>query len=301
MNEFLYFAAQHRLIVVLLAVANILPAGMIAKYLNIRRNKLLLEAMGERNKKSSLYTKCMVFVRQSVKDYEKREKKAGIYLKARDKMKKAGYASEYSAATYLMLKYLFAGLLFLTALVSNYPNLVGPLAVLAGSEIVIEMVVTNGRRKVNLKFQRYIYKIYKYLHNQISSGVKVTDAIRTVYDVIEDRELKEILIKMAARYELTLDVDAALEEFRSNFDVHEAQTLCIALKQGIETGDNQELLAKQEDMMFKKYFNYIQAETDSCRNRSLAAASVFTAIVVILIVVPMLNDVGEAVGKIFVN
>jgi hypothetical protein len=110
-----------------------------------------------------------------------------------------------------------------------------------------------------------------------------------------------MLLRLVARYELTLDIDTALEEFKSGFSVHEAETLCVALKQGIETGDNQELLARQEDVMFKKYFNYIQAETDSCKTRSMMAAMMFTAIVVILIVVPLFNDASEALGRIFEN
>ena len=139
------------------------------------------------------------------------------------------------------------------------------------------------------------------MHNQISSGVKPTDAIRSVYEVIEEKELRSTLVRLAARYELTLDIDTSLDEFRADFDAHEAETLCIALKQGVDTGDNKELLARQEDVMFKKYFNYIQAETDSCRNRSIAAAAVFVSIVVVMIIVPMLNEMGQAVGKIFIN
>ena len=53
--------------------------------------------------------------------------------------------------------------------------------------------------------------------------------------------------------------------------------------------------------MFKKYFNYIQAETDSCRNRSLASAAVFVAIVAVMIIVPLLDEMGRAIGNIFIN
>ena len=69
----------------------------------------------------------------------------------------------------------------------------------------------------------------------------------------------------------------------------------------METGDNKELLAKQEDIMFKKYFNYIQAETDSCRNRGVAAAAVFVAIIAVMIIIPMLDELSQAIGKIFIN
>jgi hypothetical protein len=129
----------------------------------------------------------------------------------------------------------------------------------------------------------------------------VTDAVKTVYEVVEDRKLKNMFIRMAAIYELTLDIDGALEEFKQNFDVYEAEMLCTALRQGIETGDNRELLARQEDMMFKKYFNYIQSETDSCKNRSLLAASMFTAVIVLKIIIPLINDMADAVGRIFIN
>src|SRR5690606_4170309 len=188
---------------------------------------------------------------------------------------------------------------FVAALISNYPDIVRPIAAVVLLNSVTTAVVSSSRRKVNLRFQKHIYKIYKYLHNQISSGVKPTDAVRTVYETTDDRDIREVLIRVAARYELTMDIDSALEELRSNFDTHEAETLCLALKQGVQTGDNRDLLEKQEDIMFKKHFNYIQAETDSCRNRSVAAAAVFVAIIAVMIIVPMLDDVSQAVGRIF--
>lgn len=301
MDSLAFLTRQYGLLILFLIFADMFPAVMLARYVRLRGSRQVGEAMGDRNSHLSFYRRCALLAARALKDYEKREKKASVYVKAVEKMKKAGYTSEYSAAIYLFLKYGLATMLFILAFSVNYPNFIGPAAVYAAVRAVIEIVVAGGRRRVNLKFQKYIYKIYKYLYNQISSGVKVTDAIRTVYDVIEDTELKKVLVRMAAVYELTLDIDAALVEFRSNFAVHEAETLCVALKQGIETGDNQDLLARQEDIMFKKYFNYIQAETDSCRNRSVAAAAVFIAIVVIMIIVPMLNDVSAAVGRIFVS
>lgn len=301
MNEIILFILQHRFLTVLLAAGSTFPAILAAKRLELAAGKQLIEAMGCRNSSLSLYNRCIYMVSRAIKDYERREKKAGVYLKAKAKMKKAGYLGEHAAAVYLFAKYILPSLLFVTAFMLNYPDFIGPIGLTAAIVIIVELVTGSEKRKINLKFQKYIYKIYKYLHNQISSGVKVTDAVKTVYEVIDDKQLRNILIRLAARYELTLDIDNALLDFRSNFDISEAETLCIALKQGIETGDNQELLARQEDVMFKKYFNYIQAETDSCKNRSLTAVAMFTAIVVIMIVVPLFNDLTEAVGKIFIN
>jgi len=301
MWDILSFAQQHVFLTALLLFASAYPAIYLAKKLELVSQNRLMEALGNRISSHSLYSRCVYLVSRTIKEYERRDKKAGFYLKARIKMKKSGYSGEYAAAVYLFVKYILTALLFLTALLLNYPDIVRPAAMVILLQVIVELVVGSEKRKINLKFQKYIYKIYKYLHNQISSGVKVTDAVKTVYEVIDDKQLRSVLIRLAASYELTLDIDSALEDFRGNFDINEAETLCVALKQGLETGDNQELLARQEDVMFKKYFNYIQAETDSCRTRSLLAVAMFTAIVVIMIIVPLFNDMAAAVGKIFVN
>ena len=133
---------------------------------------------------------------------------------------------------YILARYVLSAVIFLGALYANYPDLIRPIASVVLINSVITAVISSRKRKVNLRFQKYIYKIYKYLHNQISSGVKPTDAVRTVYETTDDSEIRDVLIRLAARYELTLDIDNALEELRSSFDSHEAETLCLALKQG---------------------------------------------------------------------
>lgn len=285
----------------LMAIANLFFVFLAVTAVRRRGSRKLLEAMGGRFEYHSLYGRCMRAVRSSIREYDQRKAVSGFYAKARAKLRKSGYGSEYAPAVYLLLLLVAVPLLFVLALLVNYPDVVKPAAAAAGLVLIVEMVIAAERKRINLKLQKYIYKIYKFLHNQVSSGVRVSDAIRTVYEVIDDRELRSILIRLAARYELTMDMDASLEEFRACFDVHEAETLCVALKQGIETGDNQELLARQEEVMFKKYFNYIQVETDSCKNRCIAAVALFTAVAVIMIAVPMLNDAGDALGRIFVN
>ena len=299
-----YFTLLYRdnsIMFLILGTVNVVFGFLLSRKLSITGSKRVIEALGNRNPGISVYKRCSMFVGQGMAVCEKKFEKGRLYDRARKKMKQAGYRGEFAPVVYMLVKYVLSAVVFIVAFCINYPDLIRPAASVILTNSILEAVIASNKRRVNLGFQKHIYKIYKYLHNQISSGVKPTDAVRTVYEVTDDRELRNILIKLAARYELTLDIDIALEEFRSNFDTHEAETLCIALKQGIDTGDNKDLLARQEDIMFKKYFNYIQAETDSCRNRSVAAAAVFVAIVAVMIIVPMLDEVGQAVGRIFIN
>lgn len=292
---------ENRIMFMLLAAANVLLGVLLSRKAVLACSGRVAEAMGARKPAMSLYMRCSMAVEQSLAACEKRIGKKNIYKKAGEKMRKAGYRGKYAPVMYILARYVLSAVIFLGALYANYPDLIRPIASVVLINSVITAVISSRKSKVNLRFQKYIYKIYKYLHNQISSGVKPTDAVRTVYETTDDSEIRDVLIRLAARYELTLDIDNALEELRSSFDSHEAETLCLALKQGVETGDNKELLAKQEDIMFKKYFNYIQAETDSCRNRGVAAAAVFVAIIAVMIIIPMLDELSQAVGKIFIN
>lgn len=292
---------QNKIMFLILAASNVLLAVILSRRVWLTGSARVIEALGARNPGLSLYKRCSMLVGRGLAACDKKIRKGSVYKRAGEKLRKAGYNGEYAAVIYLFIRYVGSAAVFLSAFITNFPDIVRPTAAVVLINCIIESVISSNKRKVNLRFQKHIYKIYKYLHNQITSGVKPTDAVRTVYETTDDRQIRDILIRVAARYELTLDIDNALEELRTSFDAHEAETLCTALKQGIETGDNRELLEKQEDIMFKKYFNYVQAETDSCRNRAVAAAAVYAAIVVAMILVPMLDEAGQAIGKIFIS
>lgn len=290
-----------RLLSILLITADFILALEVIKRAVIYAGRRVTEAMGSRSQKRSIYHRCKTALKRYANQYGAWNKEKGLLSEAAEKMKRSGYTGEKAPIVYLTIKFLMVPALFVTGLIMNYPDILPAFAVPIGIYILIEAVLASNKRKISLRLQKYLYKVYKYLHNQISSGVRIPDAIGTVYEVIDDMKLRSIMIRFAAVYELTLDIDKALEEFRMNFDTHEAETLCVVLKQGIETGDNRELLARQEDVMFKKYFNYIQAETDSCKTRSLLSAVMYTAVVVLMIIIPLVNDTTDALNNIFVN
>ncbi|HHW01032.1 MAG TPA: hypothetical protein GXX36_15970 [Clostridiaceae bacterium] len=316
MNELVLFVRDLNIIPLMLIFTNIILGSLIYEKIRLYFDRPLTEAAGGRSNKVSIYKRCTRFVRQSIAEHRKSRNNHGMdklwsekirlnrsefYEKAKAKMTRAGYRGKYAAEIYLLLKYLAVPVIFIFAFILNYPDISKSVLASSTTWLIIEMVIRRKRKQINLMLQKNIYKIYKFLHNQISSGVKVTDAIKCVYEIADDRHLREALVKLAARYELTLDIDTSLDELKSFFDVHEIETLCIVLKQGVETGDNQEILARQEDIMFKKYFNYIQAETDSCKVRCVVAAALFVAIIVIMISVPLFIDAANALGKIFTN
>lgn len=293
------FAQNHIFFTAVMAFLSAVVSWEIAGRLAFMANRHLFEAAGGRNEAKSLYKKALDACRKAAKSFERNKEKPNLYVKVKNKLKKSGLRGEYAVLIYLFFNYCVPVLLFTGAFIVNFPDFIRALVPAAALPLWIQIGLIRRKKYLELRLQRSIYKIYKYLHNQISSGIKATDAIKTMYEVIDDREIKEILVLFAARFELTLDCGSSLEELKSNFDLQEVETLCVALQQGIDTGGNREMLARQEELMFSKYFSYIQAETDSCRLRGMLAAGFFTVVVVLMIGIPMFHDVLKAVDNIF--
>ena len=272
----------------------------IVKLLTIRFSSMVNEAMGQRRKQKAAVISKAGAANNLFKPGWNRL--AGrIYARAAVIARRSGFKHPKAASMVVFFRYLIPLMFSAGSFLLNFPDLIR--SVMSGFLVygVVSSVIEREKKKFGMKFQKNAYKIYKYLYNQISSGIKATDAIKTVHQVIDDKDLKGILVRMAGRYELTSDLDKSLEEFRESFDLHEVETLCTALKLGVDTGDNREMLARQEEIMFRKYFNYIQAETDSFKTRSLAAAVLFTVIIVVMITVPLMQEAGSSVDRIFAS
>lgn len=299
MTDIIIFAGKNIIFTLLLLLINIKLASEINKVIGYSFRSAVSEASGGRNAN-----------RETVHDRYDDKREAGFnignilqFLRAKIKknIEKSEYAKKSDAIIFFIMRYISPVLVFLLTWMLNYPSLSQALAASLVMFTMTEYFNRSRKRRRKLIFQKNAYKIYKYLHNQISSGIKVTDAVKTMYEVIDDKELREHLLRLAAGYELTLNIETCLDEFRRKFNSDDASALCTAIKLGVETGDNSELLAKQEEIMFKKYFNFIQAETEACRGKSAAAVSLFVIIIVIMIAIPMIKNVTESMNIIFVN
>lgn len=214
-------------------------------------------------------------------------------------LKRAGYKGNYSVLWYIIFQ--LAVPLIFSIITAFYRDISLTIAVFFILSLNVYYLVYKKGERVAKQLEQSIYRIYKYLHNQVLAGVKVTDAIKSVYEVVDDKELKYILIRFAARYDLTLDIDESLKDFCSYFNTLESETLAVAIKQGVDTGDNQNILMRQEEVMFSKYLNYIQMETENAKTKAGWAMVFYMLIIIIMIAVPMLKDMQESLKLIFIN
>ena len=152
-------------------ILDMLIGCIFAKKFYPARSRRVLDARGTRNQGLKLRIKCSLIIGKGMAACEKRLGESSLLKRARDKMRKAGYKGEYAAIIYFFAKYVFSPAVFLAAFITNFPDIIRPAASAVLLNVVMESVISARKRKNSLRFQKYIYKIYKYLHNQVSSGI----------------------------------------------------------------------------------------------------------------------------------
>lgn len=153
------------------------------------------------------------------------------------------------------------------------------------------------RRSRVLSF--YGYKIFKYILNQLSSNIYVSDTIQSLYMVVDDHELRQTLIDLSAHYVQTSNLEEALSILKRTYKGLEIDTLCVAIEQGIKTGTNFETLVRMEELLFKKYIYQIKRETELKRKRGIISVMLLCTVIVLMIAIPVIMDIILAFNQIF--
>lgn len=162
-----------------------------------------------------------------------------------------------------------------------------------------QLYIKYKKKKEQSLIEYYGYKIFKFLINQVSSGILISDAIKSMYRIVDEKNLKKTLIEVSAYYSKTTDLSASLEILKNKYKGIEVDTLCMAIEHGIYTGANYETLRKMEQLLFKRYINQIKLETRWRKKRSILSVLLLCSIMILMIAIPVVMDMLEAFNQIF--
>ncbi len=199
-----------------------------------------------------------------------------------------------AAPLLLLLAFLFLPLLLAALLLSRgYGPTASLFCGLAGAAF-LESRIRMRIHKRQEAFSLGAYRMYRFLDAQLSAGVRITDAIRGLHEVVRTGPVREALLEFVATYELTLDLETALDRIRGGFDGFDRDMFCATLRQCVETGGAGDLLVRMEEIQFGHYMNLLQRETEAFRTRLLVHAMGAMVPCLLLILLPILNEAFQA-------
>lgn len=265
---------------------------LVAKYIKINKLEKLL------NKKS--YKLSTLNTENKSRNTKFKNKIQKLVMK-RLKADRQAFEKEDEFKNHLIFQYIIPFFLFISIIFKfkrdSFPLILVPFLYYISNRLKFKKI----QKERHLNFQKNTYKIYKFIYNQVSSGVRLHDCIIGLYDVIDDKQFKRVLINMSAVYSQTSNIDLSLESITDMYPGIDSIMLCSAIKQGVHIGNNMETIERQEKLAFNKYFIYIKNETEKIRFRGFISMTLFAVIIILLLSIPLLYEMKEATSKIFVN
>ncbi|MFI3238273.1 MAG: hypothetical protein R3Y47_09660 [Lachnospiraceae bacterium] len=136
---------------------------------------------------------------------------------------------------YSFLQYFLALLMFL-ALLSTHVlyAVVGSTAMY----FILDLYLWYKNKTYNQEITKELKIIYATLAVQVQAGVQIVDAVTNVYECLEGdkNRLKDAFLDLSSSLIVYGEIDEALTVFQSKFDNRYIDTLCVILKQALESG-----------------------------------------------------------------
>lgn len=130
----------------------------------------------------------------------------------------------------------------------------GLAAVLPGTLILHE----NGA--YNDKILGDIQMVYQFIAIQTAAGVYISDALQECYESVINKRMRRALARLSDEIAMGNDMVKALDDFSGSFDNAYINTLCVIIRQSMESGRSIDLLSDvseqlkevEENILYKK-------------------------------------------------
>jgi len=216
------------------------------------------------------------------------------------KLFESGLGDQNTWIYWIGLTFIFPGIMFLILSIQKY-SIGTKFAFCALCFVLPNMYLKSQIEKRKRAFIINAYKLYYFLHSQISSGIKVTDAIKGLYEIADHPLIQKTFIQFVAQYELTLNIEESLQVLKQSFSGYDCEMLCVSIQQCVNTGMAGRTLLKMEQLMFAKYFYNLQKDTEKFKTKLLISGLFAIAPIIMIFLFPMLNDALKAFGTILKN
>ncbi len=209
---------------------------------------------------------------------------------------KYGVVQKSDALLYILMPF-FGVITGIAALISG--NISTAAVMLITPSAVVLFLLAARKKKATAVFQKNAYKLYKYIINQSAAGVRPSDAMKKMYEVVEEKKLRRILMEACAKYSVSLDTDILSREILENIDTPEARSFAMTIRDRLFESRDRKLMERLEQLMFNRYFAYIQRDTDNLKTRCLITVVLLCSVIVVMILIPTIMDVQNALNSIF--
>lgn len=185
-----------------------------------------------------------------------------------NKLEKCGNPLHLTPVSYWILKILLVPALFASTIqmhILSYNTVINVVTALffgvLGFYIVDIINYFNNKDDIN-KIRMDLADVYDLINLQTMAGVNIGPALVEAYTVCKNKRLKKSLIKLAAKINLSKNIDKALDDFNGEYNMPEVETFVSTIKECISTGLYEETIDDQSSSLKTVNALYVEKQTE---------------------------------------
>ncbi len=215
----------------------------------------------------------------------------------RDRLARAGWPSVRAHRFFLLFYVCLAAGGLMIGLFLRQPLLALGLPMFGISQV--NLFVTRCASQRQARFSRHVYKIYRFIHEQVSSGISLSDALKGLPQVVRDPLVQPILVRFSALYELTHDIEQAFGVLEHAFGAADTRVLTGQIRQCLQSGISGQTLSRMEQLLFTRTYARMQEETERIRSRLTWIAALALLLWLVVFLVPLFAEVIHTTQTVF--
>ncbi len=210
-----------------------------------------------------------------------------------------GYPLNLNAVSYYIVKIIMA-LVFLLAGLINYKSYVAMIILGLIGYYFLDLYISINKKSRDSEICYDLLNVVDSISLQLSSYVPLKESLKIQYENCKNKDLKKALMIFATKYELSeLNINDAINDLNSRFDILEMDMFCNTLRQYTKLGNITELLENLSSVLKVKYLDKLKEKTKEKVIYITFGVILALANIILITFYPLFVSVGNNFNQIF--
>ncbi len=210
-----------------------------------------------------------------------------------------GYPLNLNAISYYVLKLLLA-LFFGVVAFINYNSVLLAVLFFVVGFLIIDVYVKLNKKNRDLEICNDLMNVTTSLMMQLSSFVPLKYALKNQYENCHNKDFRKAIMMFSTKYELSeLNIEDAINDLNSRFDIVELDMFCNTIRQYNKVGNIINLLDNLSTVLKDKFMSNLKNKTREKIIYITLGVAISLGNMIMLIFYPLFISIGNNLNQIF--
>lgn len=210
-----------------------------------------------------------------------------------------GYPLNLNGISYYFLKIILACVLACAGLV-NYDSYFAMLFLGLLGFFFIDFYIAINKKNRDSEICEDLLNVTNSICLQLSSYVPLKESLKYQFENCKNKDFRKAIMIFSTKYELSeLNIETAISDLNSRFDILEVDMFCNTIRQYTKVGNIIELLENLSDVLKQKYIDKLREKTKTKIIYITFGVIVALTNIILITFYPLFISVGNNFNLIF--